>query len=89
MPAAPATIETLLRQAAAIDRVDAEWLLAHALGQSRTWLMAHSGDVVAEAAAVRFADLLARRAAGEPVAYLTGVQGFWTLDLEEIGRAHV
>ena len=82
MPAAPATIETLLRQAAAIDRVDAEWLLAHALGQSRTWLFAHSADAVPESGALRFADLLARREAGEPVAYLTGLQGFWTLELE-------
>ena len=82
MPAAPATIETLLRQAAAIDRVDAEWLLAHALGQSRTWLFAHSADPVPDSAAMRFSDLLARRKAGEPVAYLTGVQGFWTLELE-------
>ena len=82
MPAAPATIETLLRQAAAIDRVDAEWLLAHALGQSRTWLFAHSADAVPESGALHFADLLARREAGEPVAYLTGLQGFWTLELE-------
>ena len=82
MPAAAATIETLLRQANAIDRVDAEWLLAHALGQSRTWLFTHSGDAVPVDAAERFAALLARREAGEPVAYLTGMQGFWTLALE-------
>ena len=30
---------------------------------------------------MRFADLVARRLAGEPVAYLRGRQGFWTLDL--------
>jgi release factor glutamine methyltransferase len=81
MPAA-ATIEILLRQAAAIDRVDAEWLLAHALGQSRTWLFTHSADAVQPDSAERYMDLLARRQAGEPVAYLTGVQGFWTLELE-------
>ena len=82
MPDAPANIETLLRQAAAIERVDAEWLLAHALGQSRTWLFTHSGDPVPAQAVERFAALLARRQAGEPVAYLTGTQGFWTLELE-------
>ena len=81
MPAAPETVETLLRQAAAIDRVDAEWLLAHSLQTPRSWLFAHSGDAVPAEAAVRFAALLARRQAGEPVAYLTGSQGFWTLDL--------
>ena len=81
MPAAPETVETLLRQAAAIDRVDAEWLLAHSMQTPRSWLFAHSGDAVPAEAAVRFAALLARRQAGEPVAYLTGSQGFWTLDL--------
>lgn len=82
MAEVPGTVETLLRQAAAIDRVDAEWLLAHVLGRPRSWLFAHSGDPVPIAAAVRFATLSARRQAGEPVAYLTGTQGFWTLDLE-------
>ncbi len=82
MPAAPETIETLLRQAAAIDRVDAEWLLAHALGRPRAWLFAHAGDPVPAETAERYTALLARRAAGEPVAYLTGEQGFWTLALE-------
>jgi len=82
MPAAPETIETLLRQAAAIDRVDAEWLLAHALGRPRAWLFAHAGDPVPAETAERYTALLARRAAGEPVAYLTGTQGFWTLELE-------
>ena len=81
MTAAPETVETLLPQAAAIDRVDAEWLLAHSLQTPRSWLFAHSGDAVPAEAAVRFAALLARRQAGEPVAYLTGSQGFWTLDL--------
>ena len=82
MAEVPETVETLLRQAAAIDRVDAEWLLAHVLGRPRSWLFAHSGDPVPTAAALRFASLSARRQAGEPVAYLTGTQGFWTLDLE-------
>ena len=76
------TVETLLRQAVAIDRVDAEWLLAHALGRPRSWLFAHAADPVAPELADRFQALIARREAGEPVAYLTGMQGFWTLDLE-------
>ena len=68
MPAAPDTIETLLRQAAAIDRVDAEWLLAHALERPRAWLFAHAGDPVPAETAERYTALLARREAGEPVA---------------------
>ena len=82
MSATPATVETLLRQAAVIDRADAEWLLAHALSRPRSWLFAHAGDPLPLDVADRFEALLARRQAGEPVAYLTGTQGFWTLELE-------
>ena len=80
---APSTIDALLRRAAAtIDRVDAEWLLSHAVVRPRTWLFAHAGEPVPPDLAERFAALLERRQAGEPVAYLTGTQGFWTLELE-------
>ena len=65
-----------------IDAVDAEWLLAHALGQPRTWLYAHARDIVDAAASERFTTLVARRAVGEPVAYLTGKRGFWTFALQ-------
>ncbi len=79
----PGTVAELLVQAGrAIDRVDAELLLAHALGESRSWLFAHATDSVADAADASFQTLLQRRIKGEPVAYLTGRQGFWTLDLE-------
>ena len=77
------TTAGLLAQARGkIDAVDAEWLLAHALGRSRGWLFAHAGDAVDAAVVACFLDLVARRGAGEPVAYLTGTQGFWTLELE-------
>lgn len=78
-----ATVDALLRNAStAIDRVDAEVLLAHALATPRTWLFAHATDPVDAEVAGRFASLLDRRLAGEPVAYLVGAQGFWTLDLD-------
>lgn len=63
-------------------RPEAETLLGHALGKDRAWLFAHADDALDAAAAVRFENLLARRIAGEPVAYLTGTRGFWTVDLE-------
>ena len=76
------TVARLLAQArAAIDPVDAEHLLLHVLARPRSWLFAHADDVVAAADAARFGDLLARRLRGEPVAYLTGSRGFWTLEL--------
>lgn len=63
-------------------RVDAEALLLHVLGQSRAWLFAHAGDALDMDVQTAFQALVARRAAGEPVAYLTGRRGFWTLELE-------
>ncbi|QNH22502.1 peptide chain release factor N(5)-glutamine methyltransferase [Xanthomonas sp. GW] len=79
---APTTPESLLRAACAqIDRADAEALLIHALQRDRAWLFAHARDPLPADAAERFGALLARRAQGEPVAYLTGRRGFWTLDL--------
>ncbi|HET8553394.1 MAG TPA: peptide chain release factor N(5)-glutamine methyltransferase [Rhodanobacteraceae bacterium] len=63
-------------------RSEAELLLGHALGVSRAWLFAHARDGVGEAQQQAYATLIERRAKGEPVAYLTGRRGFWTLDLE-------
>ncbi|GAB1408349.1 peptide chain release factor N(5)-glutamine methyltransferase [Thermomonas brevis] len=78
----PPTPDALLAAArAAIDADEAAILLAHALGRSRGWLYAHGGDALDAAAVARFHALAAARAEGEPVAYLTGRQGFWTLDL--------
>jgi release factor glutamine methyltransferase len=74
--------DLMQRASAVIERVDAEWLLAHALGRPPGWLWAHADEAVDAAVGEAFAGLVARRAAGEPVAYLTGVQGFWTLELE-------
>ncbi|MEJ2534881.1 MAG: peptide chain release factor N(5)-glutamine methyltransferase [Gammaproteobacteria bacterium] len=62
--------------------LEAEALLAHVLGTSRAWLYAHSGDEVGPEARERFLELLARRVAGEPLAYLTGEREFWSLRLQ-------
>lgn len=76
------TVRALLRDAVArIDAADAQLLLAHALGRSRGWLFAHGDDAVSEAVATDFVASVARRVAGEPVAYLTGRRGFWSFDL--------
>jgi release factor glutamine methyltransferase len=65
-------------RAAGIDRLDAEVLLAHLLGCTRGELLLR-GDREIDASA--FAALVARRAAGEPVAYITGEREFWSLPL--------
>ncbi|MGN6111507.1 MAG: peptide chain release factor N(5)-glutamine methyltransferase [Luteimonas sp.] len=75
-------VATLLRDAAArVDPVDAALLVAHALGRPRTWLYAHGDDAVDDATREACERLVARREAGEPVAYITGRRGFWRFDL--------
>src|SRR6266436_5030992 len=60
----------------------AELLLLHVLGRNRTWLYAHPEEIIADADAQRFFDLIARRAAGEPTQHLSGKQEFWGLEFE-------
>ncbi|MDF0730139.1 peptide chain release factor N(5)-glutamine methyltransferase [Pseudomonas entomophila] len=79
-------IASLLRNAQLPDsptaRLDAELLLAAALGKSRSYLHTWPERIVSSEAADTFAGYLVRRRAGEPVAYILGQQGFWKLDLE-------
>ncbi|MEX0738749.1 MAG: peptide chain release factor N(5)-glutamine methyltransferase [Pseudohongiella sp.] len=63
-------------------RLDAEVLLAFVLGKSRSFLFSRPESVLSGEQSAAFAAFVARRAAGEPVAYLTGCRGFWTLDLQ-------
>jgi release factor glutamine methyltransferase len=63
----------------ASPRLDAELLMAQALGVERGELLLGHLDAPVPAA---FETLLARRAAGEPVAYITGRRAFWTIELE-------
>lgn len=69
---------------AGIDRLDAQLLLLHALDKSaaeRAWLVAHDQDALPAVAAARFTALCARRAQGEPLAYLLGRKEFFGLTL--------
>ena len=79
-------IATALREAAAqlaatsdTARLDAELLMAHALGVSRTELLLRHQNAKPPA---HFTLLLVRRMAHEPVAYILGSQPFYGLDLE-------
>jgi release factor glutamine methyltransferase len=60
-------------------RLDAELLMAHALGITRDRLII--GDPRGPAPEA-FAELVERRRDGEPIAYITGHRAFWTIDLE-------
>jgi release factor glutamine methyltransferase len=62
--------------------LDAELLLAHVLRTNRARLKSHPEVVPAPAAQAGFHALVARRATGEPLAYLVGHKDFWSLRLE-------
>ena len=83
MKASPETrLDAVLRDACArMDAADAKVLLAHALGKSPAWLVAHADEALDHDALGRFDALLRARVDGQPVAYLVGRRGFWTLDL--------
>jgi len=63
-------------RALGVQQLDAQWLLGHVLGRPRTWLLAHDDHVLDAPQAARWQALLARRAAGEPLAYVTGEREF-------------
>lgn len=76
-------------QAQGLDRLDAQLLLLHVLGQptqQRGWLLAHDTDRLAQEPATRLKVLALRRLAGEPLAYLTGHKAFFGLDLQVDAR---
>ena len=77
------TLDAVLRVASErIETADARLLLAQALGRPISWLYAHGSDHLDDIAMQRFQRLLEGRIAGQPVAYLTGTRGFWSLELE-------
>lgn len=69
---------TLDAQEAALE---AHVLLGEAAGRPRSWLLAHPEAALTPEAVERFAALLGRRQAGEPVAYLLGRREFFGLEL--------
>ena len=67
-----------LRKTSDTAWLDAELLLAHALDIERDVLLLAPPTGPAPA---RFAELVARRAEGEPIAYITGKRAFWNIEL--------
>lgn len=82
-PDLPLTLGGLLGQARSRlpDPREANLLVAHAVGVPAVALYAHPERVVSAEEAIRAHDLVARRAAGEPVAYLLGGREFYGLRL--------
>lgn len=82
------TIDHLLTEARAqltphsdTARIDAELLLAHVLGTPRSYLYAWPERALDAQTVARYKAMLARRQAGEPLAYLIGEREFWSLRL--------
>ena len=73
-----AAATTALSSVSDTPRLDAELLMAHAMGVTRDHLLLRQLDAPAPPA---FAALLTRRLAHEPIAYITGTRAFWTIEL--------
>ena len=69
-------------QSAELDtpRLDAQVILAHVLGKDRSWLFAHHDYKLNKDEADAYTELIVRRMAHEPVAYLTGHREFYGLE---------
>jgi release factor glutamine methyltransferase len=62
-------------------RRDAEMLLLHLTGKTRAWMLAHGDEEFGGCTAVRYASLVERRLAGEPIQHITGEVEFYGLPL--------
>ena len=72
-------------QSLGLERLDAQLLLLHALGHAsseRAWLLAHGDEALSDETQALLQTLVARRAGGEPLAYITGCKEFYGLRLQ-------
>lgn len=90
MAQSPPTIAATLKEASAElraagvenDVLDAQTLLARALGQDRTYLIVNFNQTLDHELLTAYRALIARRATGEPLQYITGCQEFFGLEFE-------
>lgn len=83
------TIAQLLAQAQARlsaahsdePQANSQWLLAHVLGVTRTWVLANADFEIPAKDQEQFEKLLARKENGEPLSHIVGVQPFCGLDI--------
>ena len=71
----------LAKRGMSSPRLDAELLVAHALGTDRVGLYVRHDAPLSDAERAAVRETLRRRRAGEPVAYITGTKEFWSVDL--------
>lgn len=70
-----------LRDVSESARLDAEILIARAIDMPRSYLFAHPEDELDEDAVARLETTVQRRVSGEPMAYISGLKEFWSLEL--------
>ena len=80
------TQEFFERKGSESSRLDAEILMAHALGIDRTRLYMDHNKPLDEEELAGIRRLVKRRGQGEPVAYIVGSKAFWTIDLDVDAR---
>jgi len=62
-------------------RLDAELLVARAIDMPRSYLFAHPEDTIDAIALGRLQQTLDQRLSGAPLAYITGIKEFWSMEL--------
>jgi release factor glutamine methyltransferase len=82
-----AATERLRTAGSPTSRLDAELLVGHAFGRDRSWVLAHPDASLDVAQAARLEDWVARRAAGEPIAYIRGFKEWLSLRIATDPRA--
>ncbi len=78
LDAAIAAATERLRQASESPRLDAEILLGRTIDMPRSYLYAHPEEELDDLTLARFEDVLERREAGMPMAYIVGTREFWS-----------
>ncbi|MEC8212236.1 MAG: peptide chain release factor N(5)-glutamine methyltransferase [Pseudomonadota bacterium] len=61
---------------------ETELLLCEVINVERSWLKANPDYILSDEQEIKFSKLKLRREKGEPIAYIIGNRGFWTLDLK-------
>lgn len=62
--------------------IEAEILLCYVLNKNRAYLFAHAEELLSKEHFEHFQNLIAERAQGVPIAYITGERDFWSLHLK-------
>jgi release factor glutamine methyltransferase len=81
------TAATLRAAGIPSPRLDAELLVGHAFGRDRAWLYAHPDAELESGESSLLAGWIARRAAGEPIAYIRGFKEWLSLRIATDARA--